>query len=343
MDAVDPAPGQIRQGGQVRLLHQHLGLEAPHLAGGSCTLRHRATTDDPAHGGISAKPVGIVHVLVPGEPPEDRLAKLSNQRVAAILAGPGVGETLSGEVRQAEGIIEVPKGEQPSKGSSPARGAAQQEEQPSKGSSPASDVTFEPWNSSLRRWSKATRRAAPSASPAAPSISSPALAVYSFVQYTEIGLAPHPATCASGECGLEGDHLGGGSALDGPMTRDWFLAYVEQGLAPTLTPGDVVILDNLPAHKGAVIQTAIEAREARLQVLPPASPEPKDRVSDFHPIETAFAKLKALLRRPPSAPSKASGLRSAASSKPSRQTNAPTTSLQQGTMQRQRSPLQYYS
>src|SRR5215207_5250655 len=187
MDAVDPAPGQIRQGGQVRLLHQHLGLEAPHLAGGSCTLRHRATTDDPAHGGISAKPVGIVHVLVPGEPPEDRLAKLSNQRVAAILAGPGVGETLSGEVRQAEGIIEVPKGEQLSKGSSP-----------------ASDVTFEPWNSSLRRWSKATRRAAPSASPAAPSISSPALAVYSFVQYTEIGLAPHPATCASGECGLKG-------------------------------------------------------------------------------------------------------------------------------------------
>src|SRR5829696_6095069 len=71
-----------------------------------------------------------------------------------------------------------------------------------KASSPASDVTFEPWSSSLRRWSKATRRAAPSASPAAPSISSPALAVYSFVQYTEIGLAPHPATCASGECGI---------------------------------------------------------------------------------------------------------------------------------------------
>ena len=79
-------------------------------------MRHRTTPDDPAHGRISAKPVGIVHVLVPGEPPEDRLAKLSDQRVAAILAGPGVGENLSSEVRQAEGILEVPNGEQPSVG-----------------------------------------------------------------------------------------------------------------------------------------------------------------------------------------------------------------------------------
>ena len=61
-------------------------------------------------------------------------------------------------------------------------------------------------------------------------------------------------------------------------------------LAPTLTPGDVVILDNLPAHKGAAIQAAIEACGARLQVLPPYSP-------DFNPIEMAFAKLKALLRK----------------------------------------------
>jgi transposase len=78
--------------------------------------------------------------------------------------------------------------------------------------------------------------------------------------------------------------------LDGPMTRDWFLAYVEQVLAPTLTAGDVVILDNLPAHKGTAIQAAIEAHGARLQFLPPYSP-------DFNPIEMAFAKLKAHLRR----------------------------------------------
>ena len=82
-------------------------------------MRHRTTTDDPAHGGISAKPVGIVHVLVPGEPPKHGLAKLSDQRVAAILAGPGVGENLSGQVCQAEGIIEVPNGEQPSVGRPP--------------------------------------------------------------------------------------------------------------------------------------------------------------------------------------------------------------------------------
>jgi transposase len=78
--------------------------------------------------------------------------------------------------------------------------------------------------------------------------------------------------------------------LDGPMTGVWFLAYVEQVLVPTLTPGDIVILDNLPAHKGAAVGKAIEAAGARLLFLPPYSP-------DFNPIENAFAKLKALLRR----------------------------------------------
>jgi transposase len=78
--------------------------------------------------------------------------------------------------------------------------------------------------------------------------------------------------------------------LDGPMTRAWFLAYVEQVLCPTLRPGDVVILDNLPAHKGPAIRNAIEATGATLRFLPPYSP-------DFNPIENAFAKLKALLRK----------------------------------------------
>ena len=61
-------------------------------------------------------------------------------------------------------------------------------------------------------------------------------------------------------------------------------------LAPTLRRGDTVIHDNLPAHKGAAIQAAIEASGARLRFLPPYSP-------DFNPIEMAFAKLKALLRK----------------------------------------------
>ena len=116
MNPVNSAPGQVSQGGQVRLLHQHLGLEAPHLAGGCSILRDRATTDDPAHGWISAEPVGIVHVLVSGQPPEDRLGQLSNQGVPAVLAGPGVGKDYLGELHQAKGIIEVPKGEQPSVG-----------------------------------------------------------------------------------------------------------------------------------------------------------------------------------------------------------------------------------
>jgi transposase len=78
--------------------------------------------------------------------------------------------------------------------------------------------------------------------------------------------------------------------LDGPMTRAWFLAYVVQVLAPTLRPGDIVILDNLAAHKGAAVRQAIEAAGARVLFLPPYSP-------DFNPIERAFAKLKALLRK----------------------------------------------
>ena len=78
--------------------------------------------------------------------------------------------------------------------------------------------------------------------------------------------------------------------LDGPMNGAWFLSYVEQVLVPTLTPGDVVILDNLPAHKGAAAREAIEAAGAQLLFLPPYSP-------DFNPIENAFSKLKALLRK----------------------------------------------
>ena len=78
--------------------------------------------------------------------------------------------------------------------------------------------------------------------------------------------------------------------LDGPMNRSAFLAYVRQVLVPELKRGDVVILDNLPAHKGSRVREAIEAAGASLLYLPPYSP-------DFNPIENAFAKLKALLRK----------------------------------------------
>ena len=78
--------------------------------------------------------------------------------------------------------------------------------------------------------------------------------------------------------------------LDGPMNGDAFRAYVEQVLVPTLEPGDIVVMDNLPAHKNAAIRAAIQTKGATLRYLPPYSP-------DFNPIENAFAKLKALLRK----------------------------------------------
>ena len=78
--------------------------------------------------------------------------------------------------------------------------------------------------------------------------------------------------------------------LDGPMNRAAFQAYIEQVLVPTLRRGDTVIMDNLPAHKGADVRLAIEAAGANLRYLPPYSP-------DFNPIENAFSKLKAFLRK----------------------------------------------
>jgi transposase len=76
--------------------------------------------------------------------------------------------------------------------------------------------------------------------------------------------------------------------IDAPMDRRIFETYVETQLAPTLEPGDVVVLDNLPAHKSATAEQAIRATGARLLFLPPIAPTSSDR--------DGFAKLKALLR-----------------------------------------------
>lgn len=77
--------------------------------------------------------------------------------------------------------------------------------------------------------------------------------------------------------------------LDGAMNGTAFRVYVEQVLLPTLTVGDVVVMDNLPAHKADSVRQAIESVGCQLLYLPPYSP-------DFNPIEKAFSKLKALLR-----------------------------------------------
>jgi transposase len=78
--------------------------------------------------------------------------------------------------------------------------------------------------------------------------------------------------------------------LDGPMDGEAFVAWCELMLAPLLRPGDIVIMDNLPAHKVAGVREAIEAVNATLLYLPPYSP-------DFNPIENAFSKLKAHVRK----------------------------------------------
>ena len=78
--------------------------------------------------------------------------------------------------------------------------------------------------------------------------------------------------------------------IDGAMNGAAFTTYAEAFLAPTLSPGDIVVLDNLPAHKVNGARAAIERAGARLIFLPPYSP-------DFNPIEQAFAKIKALLRK----------------------------------------------
>ena len=78
--------------------------------------------------------------------------------------------------------------------------------------------------------------------------------------------------------------------LDGPMDGAAFLAYIEQVLVPELSNGEVVVMDNLPAHKVKGVRQAIEKAGAQLRYLPSYSP-------DFNPIEHAFAKLKAHLRK----------------------------------------------
>ena len=89
--------------------------------------------------------------------------------------------------------------------------------------------------------------------------------------------------------GLRLEGLTAAAVFDGPIDNASFLAYVEQILAPTLRPGDVVVLDNLAAHKQPEVRALIEHAGAQLRFLPPYSP-------DFNPIELAFAKLKAFMR-----------------------------------------------
>jgi transposase len=89
---------------------------------------------------------------------------------------------------------------------------------------------------------------------------------------------------------LRHDRITAPIVFDQPINGETFTAYVEQALLPTLTPGDVVVLDNLGSHKGKAVRQAIRKAGAHLLFLPPYSP-------DLNPIEQMFSKLKALLRK----------------------------------------------
>jgi transposase len=90
--------------------------------------------------------------------------------------------------------------------------------------------------------------------------------------------------------GLRHDAMVAPMVVEGPITAETFLAYVEQCLVPTLKRGDIVFIDRLKAHFAAGVREAIEAAGAMLLYLPQYSP-------DLDPIELAFAKFKALLRK----------------------------------------------
>ena len=105
------------------------------------------------------------------------------------------------------------------------------------------------------------------------------------------GLTPHGHwKITTFTAGLRTQGLTAPMVLDGPMNAECFKAYVHQILVPTLKPGDIVVMDNLSAHKSEDVRNAIEAAGAQLRYLPPYSP-------DLNPIEQAFAKLKAHLRK----------------------------------------------
>ena len=89
---------------------------------------------------------------------------------------------------------------------------------------------------------------------------------------------------------LRHDRIDAPWLLDGPIDGEAFQTYVEKVLAPTLRPGDIVILDNLSSHKGKAVRQCIRAAGAKLIFLPKYSP-------DLNPIEQVFAKLKHLLRK----------------------------------------------
>jgi transposase len=128
---------------------------------------------------------------------------------------------------------------------------------------------------------------------------------------------------------LRHDRIAAHCVLDGPINGTSFCAYIEQFLVPSLSPGDIVIMDNLGSHKGKAVRRLIRSAGAKLFFLPRYSP-------DLNPIEQVFAKLKTLLRKPTGARSRPPGAASAIFSAASPYRNAPITSPMPVTLQPKR-------
>ena len=103
--------------------------------------------------------------------------------------------------------------------------------------------------------------------------------------YRATGGERHPALAS-----MSAEGMGPCLALEGPTTTEVFEAYLKRVLAPSLKPGQVVVMDNLSSHKGSRVRELVEERGCEVLYLPPYSP-------DLNPIEEAFAKIKTLLRR----------------------------------------------
>lgn len=108
------------------------------------------------------------------------------------------------------------------------------------------------------------------------------------VHSSEVPRNRGPNTTLLASMSIEG--MGECLAVEGATTKVLFEAYVERVLAPSLRAGQVVVMDNLSSHKGERVRELIEARDCKLLYLPPYSP-------DYNPIEEAFSKIKALLRK----------------------------------------------
>lgn len=117
--------------------------------------------------------------------------------------------------------------------------------------------------------------------------------LYAWSQLGERALAEVPRNWGANVtllASMSAEGMGPSLAVEGSTTREVFEVYLEHFLAPALRPGQIVVMDNLSAHKGARVRELVEERGCELFFLPPYSP-------DLNPIEEAFAKLKTLLRK----------------------------------------------